>query len=311
MAGAFVFVKGEKMSFWKKKPKKRLKPKAKVSTSQSSPINKPKMETRQPDPSHIECGKNPHYKERQKIMPPVKRLDSKKEFMDIFNQLTYRHRRWDVWSDFVVMFACALSNPLDKSHFDEREKRYLKIIKKYDKREQQLFPDLAAHTVMALEENPEQDFLGDIYMRMNLGSQTRGQFFTPYSISRLMAEMTVDDVVSRVEQDGYITIGDSCCGGGSTLIAGIHAARERLERVNLNYQNHILVAAQDVDETVALMCYIQLSLLGVAGYIKIGNTFTEPIAQGDSMENYWFTPMYFSDVWTTRRMLKKMEALLQ
>lgn len=94
------------------------------------------------------------------------------------------------------MFACALSNPLDKSHFNEREKRYLKIIKKYDKREQQLFPDLAAHTVMALEENPEQDFLGDIYMKLNLGSQTRGQFFTPYSISRLMAEMTVDDVAS-------------------------------------------------------------------------------------------------------------------
>lgn len=299
------------MSFWKKKPKKRLKPKAKVSASQSPPINKPKMETRQPEPSHIECGKIPHYKEKQKIMPPVKRLDSKKEFLDIFDQLTYRHRRWDVWSDFVVMFACALSNPLDKSHFNEREKRYLKIIKKYDKREQQLFPDLAAHTVMALEENPEQDFLGDIYMKLNLGSQTRGQFFTPYSISRLMAEMTVDDVASRVEKDGYITIGDSCCGGGSTLIAGIHAARERMEKANLNYQNHILVAAQDVDETVALMCYIQLSLLGVAGYIKVGNTFTEPIAQGDSTENYWFTPMYFSDVWTTRRMLKKMEALLQ
>lgn len=202
------------MSFWKKKPKKRLKPKAKVSASQSPPINKPKMETRQPEPSHIECGKIPHYKEKQKIMPPVKRLDSKKEFLDIFDQLTYRHRRWDVWSDFVVMFACALSNPLDKSHFNEREKRYLKIIKKYDKREQQLFPDLAAHTVMALEENPEQDFLGDIYMKLNLGSQTRGQFFTPYSISRLMAEMTVDDVASRVEKDGYITIGDSCCGGG-------------------------------------------------------------------------------------------------
>ena len=235
----------------------------------------------------------------------------KKEFLDIFDQLTYRHRRWDVWSDFVVRFACALSNPLDKSHFNEREKRYLKIIKKYDKREQQLFPDLAAHTVMALEENPEQDFLGDIYMKLNLGSQTRGQFFTPYTISRLMAEMTVDDVASRVEKDGYITIGDSCCGGGSTLIAGIHAARERLERVNLNYQNHILVAAQDVDETVALMCYIQLSLLGVAAYIKVGNTFTEPIADGDSTENYWFTMMYFSDVWTMRRMVHKMDELLK
>ena len=45
----------------------------------------------------------------------------------------------------------------------------------------------------------------------------------------------------------------------------------------INYQNHVLVAAQDIDMTVALMCYIQLSLLGVAGYVKIGNSITDPI----------------------------------
>ena len=80
---------------------------------------------------------------------------------------------------------------------------------------------------------------------------------------------------------GAITICDSCCGAGATLIAGVHAARKQLEKENLNYQNHVLVVAQDIDEIVALMCYIQLSLLGVAAYIKVGNTFTEPIAEGD------------------------------
>lgn len=299
------------MIFWKKKPKKRPKPK-KVKIDVSSipkEISKAKTEEKQPISSHTKPKISD--KERQKPKIPVKKLDEEKEFISTFNRLTYKHRRWEVWTDFVVMFACSLSNPIDRSHFDEREARYLKIINKYDKQEQQLFPELVAHTVMALENNPEQDFLGDIYMKLNLGSQTRGQFFTPYHISRLMAEMTMDDVISQVEKEGYITIGDSCCGGGSTLIAGIHAARKRLEKVNLNFQNHILVVAQDVDETVALMCYIQLSLLGIAGYIKVGNTFTEPIAQGDSMKNYWFTPMYFSDVWTTRRMLRKMEGLLQ
>lgn len=56
---------------------------------------------------------------------------------------------------------------------------------------------------------------------------------------------------------------------------------------------------------------IQLSLLGVAAYIKVGNTFTEPIADGDSMKNYWFTMMYFSDVWATRRLVRKMDELLK
>lgn len=69
----------------------------------------------------------------------------------------------------------------------------------------------------------------------------------------------------------------------------------------LNYQNHVLVVAQDIDKTVALMCYIQLSLLGVAGYVKVGNSLTEPMTDNDNKENYWYTPMYFSPVWTMRR----------
>ena len=77
--------------------------------------------------------------------------------------------------------------------------------------------------------------------------------------------------------------------------------QKQLEKANLNHQNHLLVVAQDIDETVALMCYIQLSLLGVAGYVKVGNSLTEPMTDNDDKENYWFTPMYFSNVWVLRR----------
>ena len=84
-----------------------------------------------------------------------------------------------------------------------------------------------------------------------------------------------------------------------------------MESKHLNYQNHVLVVGQDIDEIVALMCYIQLSLLGVAAYIKIGNTFTEPMDPNDTTENYWFTPIYFSDVWTTRRLVHQMDDLLK
>lgn len=229
-------------------------------------------------------------------------MTPKKAFLEAFGRLTNRYRAWDVWRDFITMFACSLSNPLDKEHRDKRESLYLEIIKKYNKQEQELFPELAAQTVLALEENPEQDFLGSIFMSLNLGNESNGQFFTPYHVCELMAEVTMDNTVQKVEQDGYILINDPCCGAGATLIAAIHAARKRLEKANLNYQNHVLIVAQDVDSTVALMCYIQLSLLGVAGMIKIGNSLTEPITNKDSTENYWFTPMYFSPIWTTRRL---------
>ena len=62
--------------------------------------------------------------------------------------------------------------------------------------------------------------------------------------------------------------------------------------------------SQDIDYTVAMMCYIQLSLLGAAAYIKIGNSLTEPMSSNDTLENYWFTPMYFCEPWSLRRSIK-------
>lgn len=228
-----------------------------------------------------------------------------KEFINTFKQLTQRHNPSTVWHDFVTMVACSFSNSIDKTHFDDREKLYLSIIKKYNKEEQELFPQLLAHTVNALDENPEQDFLGDIFMRLNLGDKNKGQVFTPYNVAELMAKVNMgDNVVSQVKEQGWISITDHCCGGGATLIAGLNEARHQLAKQNLNYQNHIFIAAQDIDPTVAMMCYIQISLLGVAGFVKVGDTFTEPMASDDTTENYWFTPMYFSDLWMVRRMCK-------
>lgn len=186
---------------------------------------------------------------------------------------------------------------------------YLKRIQKYSKKEQELFPQLAAEVVLALEKKPEQDFLGKIFMELNLSNDSGGQFFTPYNVCQMMAEMTVGDVVAHVEKHGYITINDPACGAGATLIAAVHAAAKPLSEAGFNWQNHVLVTAQDIDYTVALMCYIQLSLLGTAAYIKIGNTFTEPMGSADTLENYWFTPMYFSGVWSARRLFKGKELL--
>ncbi len=121
----------------------------------------------------------------------------------------------------------------------------------------------------------------------------------------------MEHVVDQVKKEGFVTISDPCCGAGATLIASVNVAKKALAKAALNFQNHVLIAAQDIDETVALMCYIQLSLLGVAAYIKVGNTITDPMSSSDTMENYWFTPMYFSDVWSLRRAVRKMDELIQ
>lgn len=239
--------------------------------------------------------------------PKQNSSEARKNFLKVFQQLTYRYRAWDIWRDFIVLFACALSNPVDKKHYEEREKRYLKIIHRYRKEEQEKFPQLAAYTVLALEENPEQDFLGSIFMELNLGSKFTSQFFTPYHVCELMAQITENDISDVVKEKGYMTIQDPCCGAGATLIAAIQEARKQLEKENLNFQNHVLVVAQDIDETVALMCYIQLSLLGVAAYVKVGNSLTDPISSDDGDKNYWFTMMYFSKIWVMRRLFRNLD----
>lgn len=236
-------------------------------------------------------------------------IDSNKEFIKLFNKLTYKHSSWEVWKDFVTVFACAISNAVDKTYFNEREKLYLQTIKKYDENERMIFPELAAQTVLALDRNTEQDFLGNIYMNLGLGNKSTSQFFTPYHICQLMAEMTLDNIAEEVREKGYISMNDPTCGAGATLIAGINTARKHLEKEHINFQNHILIVAQDIDFTVAMMCYIQISLLGVAGYVKVGNSLTDPICENDMDENYWFTPMFFSPVWNARRIFKKVDSL--
>ena len=237
--------------------------------------------------------------------------DCRKEFLRKFRSLTYSRGPFDVWSDFITMSACAISNVCDKGNYAERERIYLSTIGKYKQADHLVFPELLALTTLALEENSEQDFLGSMFMNLNLGNEHNGQFFTPYHVSQLMADVTIVDIVSEIKSKGYISIHDPCCGAGAMLIASANVAKERLEKEGLNFQNHIFIAAQDIDQTVAQMCYIQLSLLGIPGFVKVGNSLVNPIVPNDSTENYWFTPMYFSDVWHTRRTITSFMNLIE
>lgn len=236
----------------------------------------------------------------------------KSDFTKKFLHLSDRFHNWEVWSDFITMFAVALSNSVDKTHNIEREEMYMKIISKYNEKERMVFSELVADTVLAFEHNPEQDFLGSVYMELELGNHWIGQFFTPYDVCRCMAAITTGPVVEQIQQSGYVTLNDCACGAGATLIAGVHSISHALWKANspLHWQNHVLVAAQDIDFTTGMMCYIQLSLLGCAGYVKIGNTITDPMCENDDLSKYWFTPYYFSDVWHYRRIYHSVDKLL-
>ena len=236
------------------------------------------------------------------------------EFMKIFRSLCGRYRRWEIWQDFIMLSAIAISNAVDRSHAAEREKTYLTISRKYKPDEMLRFSQMLQEIVAGIDHNPEQDFLGELFMALNLGSDHAGQFFTPYHVCCLMAEIAGTDLLARIERDGWVSVNDCACGAGALLVAFANTCLHH----KINYQTSVLFVAQDIDCIVGLMCYIQLSLLGCAGYIVIGDSLLHPMTSLDRRglipqpgENVWYTPFYFRDVWHYRRIGAQMELLLQ
>lgn len=210
-----------------------------------------------------------------------------------------KHRKWTVWSDFVAMTACTLSLA-DVERRGDRERIYSSIAKKYNKSEMEIFYSLFGDLVNAYEHSQEQDLLGELFMRLELGNDYAGQFFTPYSVCAAMAAISAGDLKAEIEKRGYISVNDPCCGAGALLIAFANEAR----RQGINYQREIEFVGQDIDFTAAMMCYIQLSLIGCAGYVIVGNTLTTPPTEPLANQNVWYTPLYFLDVWHWRRLWK-------
>jgi len=236
---------------------------------------------------------------------------SEKPFIEEFEKLCRTRSSWSVWADFVTTTACALSNSIGKGavNFDKREKEYAECIERLGGVEAPA--KMFASIVNALELNPEQDFLGDMFMRLGLGNHWKGQFFTPYHVCKLMAEVNCESLGEQIEEKGWVSVNDCACGAGATLIAMANTMRNK----DINYQNHALFVAQDIDRVAALMCYIQLSLLGCAGYVVVGDSICNPLTghplfpRVNSNHELWTTPMFNNDVWSMRRLFNTFDLI--
>ena len=88
---------------------------------------------------------------------------------------------------------------------------------------------------------------------------------------------------------------------------------KRLGFGNFSY-DRLRELAQDIDRTAALMCYLQLSLLGCAGYVVIADSLRYPITGSLLLptpvpeQDIWYTPtLYLSPVWRYRMLWERIE----
>ena len=239
-----------------------------------------------------------------------------KTFKDGFRSLCSNRHLYPVWADIWEIFALVISNSATKQLYacderfkrvwDERESRYLQLIKRYDKEEIDTIVSMLAAMVEESELHPWQDFAGQMYMELQISNKNSGQFFTPYNVCSMSAKMTGGDMMERVNEKGWYTVYDCACGGGAMLIAGCEEAS--LELDGLDWRNHVLCVANDIDRVCACMCYVQLSLIGAAGIVTQSDALKKASVDFyEEPENVWLTPMYLSDTWTLRRLFHGLD----
>jgi hypothetical protein len=233
-----------------------------------------------------------------KARPPP-RADYQKELVKLFNGMAGRHGHWKVFADFCEIAAITLSNAVDWAHREEREQRYLQLVKDYNREELDAFARGLAHLTMAME-TQTRDVLGRTYHDLELHNKWAGQYFTPDAICRMMARMTVGDaehLKERIAARGFITAQEPAVGSGAMLIA---LAQEMVD-AGINYQQHLHVTAVDIDPKCVHMAYVQFSLLHIPAVIIHGDTL--------SLKEYshWYTPAHILDGW--QRKLRQQEAL--
>jgi hypothetical protein len=230
---------------------------------------------------------NPHQKQLARLLADIARSGG--------------HRLWSVFRDFLHVHALALSNVADRAQREKREAEYLSVIKPYTRDELLRFREGMGFIVAGLEEDPFQDFLGSLFMVLELGSDHAGQFFTPYAdVCSLMARLNLgaDDLRARIADHGYVSINDPCAGGGAMLIA----AAEAIQDAGFNYQKSMHVVCQDIDLTAVHMTYIQLTLLHVPAVVIHGNSLLV------EERSHWFTLAHTMGNWSRRLALDRRDA---
>lgn len=194
------------------------------------------------------------------------------EFIQLFNQTARYHSRVEVFRDFIHVAAISLENSVKQC--SELEQTYFNVIARYENADLDAFAKLLVFCVNALDQQAT-DFLGAVFMSLELGEGAWGQFFTPFHVSQLMSDMIIGGCGSIIEKNGYISVCEPTCGTGGMVIACANAVLQQ----GYNPQTQMIAVCTDIDEVAARMCYVQLALLGIPAIVNIGNSLTQDVRQ--------------------------------
>lgn len=197
-------------------------------------------------------------------------MEYKKKIVRRLAELTGA-KSWDeVFCDWVKCSAITIQNSCTiwkGKAWEAREREFEQTIAPYGEYGKRVFGDALANLALALEREMS-DVLGEIYMESGMGNKRSGQFFTPFSVSYMMARMALKDKMNQER----IWMHEPACGSGGMIIA----TAKVLMNEGKNYQRKLRVMAQDLDWKAVYMCYVQCSLLGIWAEVAQGDVLLNP-----------------------------------
>ncbi|HAS0921915.1 N-6 DNA methylase [Enterobacter cloacae] len=206
--------------------------------------------------------------------------DARRQFVSVFRNTARNLRRWEVFSDFITLAASELD--MARIRTPENIERSREICAKYSESDINNMHALFGLMICALEAK-FHDFLGAIFMELELGDDRNGQYFTPYNVQSLLARLLMPDVDETIRREGFVTLSDPASGAAGMIVA----YAEYLLEAGYNPSEQMFGSCIDIDPIAADMAFIQLSLLGIPAEVVTGNTLTM------QLNRVRYTPVYY------------------
>lgn len=192
------------------------------------------------------------------------------KLLDVFESIKKKtgQSSFEAWQSFVYVIGYTLAVTCGNDCI--KIKKTFEMAFEVVKEAREEFCALEDALIQSITDNKFQDAMGGLYMRLGIGNEAGGQFFTPFHLSRLMAKIDLDKdaVWKTILEKGYISVSEPSCGSGGNVIAFCNACHD----TGIDYQQYVYFECQEISEMTALMCFIQLSLMGIAAQIIVGDT---------------------------------------
>lgn len=195
-----------------------------------------------------------------------------KDIIKLLGSIDRSKSRTDVFRDFCELAYCATAKAA--SPFEDQretlETQYMEIVARYrNKDDIRKMPEILAIALDTMTTGG-CDLMGEIAGELGALNADMGQFFTPYEVSRLMAELNFTGAKETIEREGFITVSEPAAGAGGMLIA----VADLIEGLGFDPAQHIWVEAIELNRSTYHMGYLQISSRGLAGRVIHGNSMS-------------------------------------